>query len=61
LKTLAVFNPMLREVTEMLYEFEEPFIVEHTRFVQAFGNIATPLHNAILATVEWFRKYTNQK
>jgi nucleoside-diphosphate-sugar epimerase len=61
LKTLAVFNPMMREVAEMLYEFEEPFIVDDTRFVQSFGNNATPLHDAISATVEWFRKYTNEK
>ena len=31
LKTLAIFNPILREVAEMLYEFEEPFIVDHSR------------------------------
>jgi nucleoside-diphosphate-sugar epimerase len=61
LKTLAVFNPMMREVAEMLYEFEEPFIVDDTRFVQSFGNNVTPLHEAISATVEWFRKYTNEK
>ena len=61
LKTLAVFNPMMREVAEMLYEFEEPFIVDGTRFVHSFGNTTTPLHDAISATVEWFRKYTNEK
>ncbi|HXX76930.1 MAG TPA: SDR family oxidoreductase [Ktedonobacteraceae bacterium] len=61
LKTLAAFNPMMREVAEMLYEFEEPFIVDHTRFVQAFGNNATPLHDAIAVTVEWFRMYENKK
>ena len=61
LKTLAVFNPMMREVAEMLYEFEEPFIVDHTRFVQAFGNHATPLQEAISATVEWFRTSAREK
>lgn len=61
LKTLAVFNPMMREVAEMLYEFEEPFIVDHTRFVQAFGNHATPPQEAISATVEWFRTYAREK
>jgi nucleoside-diphosphate-sugar epimerase len=60
LKTLAFFNPMMREVAEMLYEFEEPFIVDHTRFVRAFGNYATPLHESISATVEWFRAYAHK-
>ncbi|MBE3558216.1 MAG: NAD-dependent epimerase/dehydratase family protein [Ktedonobacteraceae bacterium] len=55
LKTLALFNPMLREVAEMLYEFEEPFIVNHSRFERTFGNHATPLPEAIHTTVEWFR------
>jgi nucleoside-diphosphate-sugar epimerase len=57
LKGLALFNPMVREVAEMLYEFEEPFVVDHTRFEQAFGNHATPLKEAIHTTVEWYRRY----
>lgn len=61
LKTLALFNPMLREVAEMLYEFEEPFIVDHSRFERTFGNHATPLQEAIHTTVEWFRKYEHER
>jgi nucleoside-diphosphate-sugar epimerase len=61
LKTLALFNPMLREVVEMLYEFEEPFIVDHSRFERTFGNHATPLQEAIHTTVEWFRTYEHEK
>ena len=56
LRSLALFNPMLREVAEMLYEFEEPFVVDSSRFEQVFGNHATPLREAIHTTVEWFRK-----
>jgi nucleoside-diphosphate-sugar epimerase len=51
---LGLFNPMMRELAEMLYEFEEPFIVDNTRFVKAFGDIATPLPEAIRCTAEWF-------
>ena len=61
LKTLALVNPMLREVAEMLYEFEEPFIVDHSRFERTFGNHATPLQEAIHATVEWFRTYEHRR
>ena len=61
LKTLAFFNPTMREVAEMLYEFEEPFIVDHSRFERTFGNHATPLQEAIHTTVEWFRKYEHDK
>ena len=36
----------------MLYQFEEPFIVDHTRFEKTFGSHATPLKEAIRETVE---------
>lgn len=52
---IGLFNPVVREVYEMLYEFEEPFIVDHSKFERAFGNCATPLPEAIKATVAWFR------
>jgi hypothetical protein len=54
-RTLGLFNPLLREVAEMLYEFNEPFVVESSKFVQAFGDIATPHREAIRQTLEWYR------
>jgi nucleoside-diphosphate-sugar epimerase len=59
LRLLSLFNPMMRELDEMLYEFEEPFILDHSKFAQAFGNHATPLREAIRTTVEWFRQNPN--
>ena len=55
LQTLGLFNPTMREVAEMRYEFEEAFILDASRFEQAFGMHATPLRAAIQATLEWFR------
>ena len=40
---------------EMLYEFEEPFVVDHSKFERAFGDHATPLKEAIGDTVRWYR------
>jgi nucleoside-diphosphate-sugar epimerase len=56
LRAMGLFNPSVREIIEMLYEFEEPFILDHSKFDQAFGNHATPLNEAIEATVAWFRQ-----
>lgn len=56
IRGMALFNPMMRELAEMQYEFAEPFIVDHSRFAQAFGNHATPLEAAIGATVAWYRQ-----
>jgi hypothetical protein len=40
----------------MLYEFEEPFVVDHSDFERAFGMSATPLRQAIGETVRWYRR-----
>jgi nucleoside-diphosphate-sugar epimerase len=55
LRAIGLFNPGMREMIEMLYEFEEPFVVDHSKFEQAFGEHATPLREAIGHTVRWYR------
>jgi nucleoside-diphosphate-sugar epimerase len=55
LRAMGLFNPPLRETFEMLYEFEEPFVVDHSAFERAFGIRATPLREAIKETVRWYR------
>ena len=55
-KMLGLVNPQMREVAEMLYEFNAPFVVDSSKFVQAFGDIATPQRDAIRQTLEWFRR-----
>jgi nucleoside-diphosphate-sugar epimerase len=55
LRAMGLFNPGMRELIEMLYEFEEPFVVDHSKFEQAFGEQATPLKEAIGETVRWYR------
>jgi nucleoside-diphosphate-sugar epimerase len=56
LRALGLFNPGIRETIEMLYEFEEPFVVDDSRFEQEFGERATPLREAIQRTVRWYRE-----
>jgi nucleoside-diphosphate-sugar epimerase len=55
LRAIGLFNPGMREMIEMLYEFEEPFVVDDSKFEQAFGERATPLKEAIGNTVRWYR------
>ena len=55
LRAMGLFNPPLRETIEMLYEFEEPFVVDHSAFERAFGIRATPLREAIKETVRWYQ------
>jgi len=52
-RAMGLFNPAMREMVEMLYEFEEPFVVDHSAFARTFGG-ATPLEEAIRETVRWY-------
>ena len=42
---------------EMLYQFEEDFVVDSSRFMSTFGTQATPLDDAIRATLGWYRDH----
>jgi nucleoside-diphosphate-sugar epimerase len=57
---VGLFNGNVRELKEMLYEFEEPFVVDDSRFEAAFGGSPTPLPEAIDATVAWFRSHPKE-
>lgn len=61
LPLLGVFMPPLRGLTENLYIGYEPYIVDHSAFAHAFGNHATPLHEALRATVAWYRQHADAK
>lgn len=55
MRALGVFNSTMRELGEMSYEFEEPFILNTTKFQSTFGTAGTPLATAITETVGWYR------
>ena len=54
-QAIGLFNPQMRELVEMFYQFTEPQIVDSCRFEKTFGWSATPLAEAIPATVAWFK------
>jgi nucleoside-diphosphate-sugar epimerase len=51
LRALAVTNPTIREILEMQYQFDEPFIVDSTAFTSRLGMPATPLSDAVERTL----------
>jgi len=55
LRALGVFNPTLRGMVEMAYEFEEPFVLDTTKFQSAFGTTGTSLDIAVATTLKGFR------
>jgi hypothetical protein len=40
-----------------MYEFEKPFVVDSSKFERAFGVTATPMADAIKASVAWYRAH----
>ncbi len=55
---LGLFNPLMRELAEMAYEFEEPFVLDTTKYQSTFGAAGTPLAEAVASTVAWYRDPT---
>jgi nucleoside-diphosphate-sugar epimerase len=58
LRALALANPTVREILEMQYQFEEPFIVDSTAFTSRLGMPATPLGDAVERTLATYRHPT---
>lgn len=56
-----LFIPEAREGMEMAYEFEQPFVVDSSKFERAFGMQATPLREAVRRTVAWYQEHTDRK
>ena len=52
---VALFNSDVREIKEVLFEFEEPFVVDSSTYTSTFDEAATNLDDAIPATLEWFQ------
>ena len=52
----GVFVPLLREVSETLPSFQAPFVVDWSKYQQAFGPFTpTPTPEGVVRTVAWFR------
>ncbi len=54
-RALGMFNPTMRELVEMSYEFDEPFVLDTSKYQSTFATATTPLPTAIAATVAWYR------
>ncbi|MCX6021862.1 MAG: hypothetical protein NTZ05_09050 [Chloroflexi bacterium] len=53
LPLIGLAGPPMSGLTENLYIFYEPYVVDHTAYASTFGDSATPLSEAIRRTVAW--------
>jgi nucleoside-diphosphate-sugar epimerase len=50
--TLAsLFNRQIREAREVLYQFEQPFVMDTSKFERTFGRSVTPLRDGVRQTI----------
>jgi nucleoside-diphosphate-sugar epimerase len=54
-RALALASPLMRGLAEMSYQFDEPFVLDTSKYQSVFGAAGTPLADAIGATVAWYR------
>ncbi|MDQ3227007.1 MAG: NAD-dependent epimerase/dehydratase family protein [Chloroflexota bacterium] len=54
IRLVGLVNPMVRELGELVYEFEAPFVLDGSTYLRAFGGAPTPHREAIRATLSWF-------
>jgi nucleoside-diphosphate-sugar epimerase len=55
LRALGVFSPMMRGLAEMSYEFEQPFLLDTSKYQSTFAAAGTPLATALAETIAWYR------
>ena len=53
----GLFIPAAKETVEMMYEFEQPFLIDSSKFEKVFGVKATPMREAIRETVHWYQNH----
>jgi nucleoside-diphosphate-sugar epimerase len=60
LSGLALVNPLLRELKEMSFVWDRPYVVDHAKFAGTFYADHTPLDQGIKATLDWYRTQMKQ-
>ena len=54
-RIIGKFQRDVGEVAEILDQFEQPLVVSHGAFAEAFGADPTPHRTALKATLDWYR------
>jgi nucleoside-diphosphate-sugar epimerase len=53
----GLFIPAAKETVEMMYEFDQPFVIDSRKFETTFDMKATPIREAIRETVAWYKSH----
>jgi nucleoside-diphosphate-sugar epimerase len=56
LRTLGLVNPTMRELVEMQYQFEKPFVVDSSKITDKLSVQAPPVEQALADTLREYRR-----
>ena len=56
-KALGLVVPMIREINEMMYQWDEPFVIDGQRFRATFNTEPTEPQRAAADTVTWAKSH----
>jgi nucleoside-diphosphate-sugar epimerase len=56
LTVMALFSKHMKFALQVLYQFDRPFIVDHSKFEKAFGADPTPHLEGMRNTLAWYRE-----
>ena len=58
ISAVGLLNPTVRELSEMRYLFQEPFVVDSSKIRDRLGVVATPVEEALATTMAGYRSPT---
>jgi nucleoside-diphosphate-sugar epimerase len=58
LRAIGLFNRGMREYRHTLYQFTDPWLVDDSKFRGVFGDLSTPLDEALATTLAWYADRT---
>ncbi|MFE3660926.1 NAD-dependent epimerase/dehydratase family protein [Streptomyces sp. NPDC059165] len=50
----GLFSPLIRELKEIRYQFDRPFVVDSSAYEAEFATHPTPIDEQVAATVDWW-------
>ncbi|OLB77017.1 MAG: hypothetical protein AUI14_17395 [Actinobacteria bacterium 13_2_20CM_2_71_6] len=56
LRAMGLFNPVIREVPEVAYQLQQPFVMDSSAAQNTFERQPTPWHEVLTATVSYYQR-----
>lgn len=56
LKAIGLVSPLVRELPEIRYQFDAPFVIDSSAYAKTFEEEPTPTEEALTATIKWWQQ-----